>query len=88
VCVRPEDVHLSTGRDPGGSARNVLNGTVRSLRGDGPLRSIDVQGELRLRALVTPRAVEELGLHPGCPVVASFKAAAAHLLPSAAARSR
>lgn len=83
VCVRPEDVHLSRERGPGGSARNVMQARVQSVHSEGPFRCVALAGALPLRALVTPRAEEELALRPGTAVVASFKAASAHLLPAA-----
>jgi molybdopterin-binding protein len=82
VCVRPEDVHLSLFREHGTSARNVVPATVVRLRPEGPLRCVELEAAIPLRALVTPRAEEELALRPGLAVVASFKAAAAHLLQS------
>jgi molybdate transport system ATP-binding protein len=83
VCVRPEDILVSTGGNPASSARNVLQATIAGIRDEGPLRCIDMQGALAFRALITPRAEEELSLRPGRAVFASFKAAAAHLLPAA-----
>ncbi len=94
LCIRPEDVAVSlpppggrTGTggaasfEPPTSVRNHLPGVVRSI--------VPLEGQYRvtldcgflLVALVTKRAFVELALEEGRPVVAAFKATAAHLLP-------
>jgi molybdopterin-binding protein len=82
LCLRPEDVTLSTaGPEPGSSsARNHLTGRVLRVTASGPYVRVIVDCGFPLVALVTQRSVDELGLHDGAAVVAHFKATAAHLL--------
>jgi molybdate transport system ATP-binding protein len=80
--IRARDVALQREVLPS-SASNQLGGTVlRVLDRDGPYAAVEVAlrpeapaGE-RLWALVTKRSVHTLGLAPGQPVVAGFKAVA------------
>ena len=62
------------------SARNRLAGVVRQVIPVGPYHRVVLDCGVRLAAIVTRPAVEALGLAPGVPVVASFKATAAHLV--------
>ncbi len=57
------------------SARNQLQGTVRSITRGGAVANveIDVNGQ-RLVASVTVEAVDDLGLSEGAPVTALVKA--------------
>jgi molybdopterin-binding protein len=82
LCVRPEDVTLMhpTERGPLSSARNHLAGTIASLTPTSLHVRVVVDCGFALVAAVTARSVEDLGLAPGVPVVAVFKASAAHLL--------
>lgn len=59
-----------------GSARNRLPGTVREVRVDGLLAQVEilVTDPVRVVAVVTRDAVEELGLKPGSPATAVVKA--------------
>jgi molybdopterin-binding protein len=59
-----------------GSARNRLPGTVREVRVDGLLAQVEilVTDPVRVVAIVTRDAVEELGLKPGSPATAVVKA--------------
>jgi molybdopterin-binding protein len=59
-----------------GSARNRLPGTVREVRVDGLLAQVEilVTDPVRVVAIVTRDAVEELGLKPGSPATAIVKA--------------
>jgi len=81
LCVRPEDVTL-TARAGGGasSARNHLEGRIVRLAPSGPHVRVTIDCGFPLVALVTQRSVTEMGLGPGSPVTAHFKATAAHLL--------
>ena len=81
LCVRPEDVTL-TARAGGGasSARNHLEGRIVRLAQSGPHVRVTIDCGFPLVALVTQRSVTEMGLGPGSPVTAHFKATAAHLL--------
>jgi ABC-type molybdate transport system ATPase subunit len=58
------------------SARNVINGTVRSVVPRGALVEIAMAGQLGLVALVTPGALDVLGLTSGSPVWFVVKTAA------------
>jgi molybdopterin-binding protein len=57
------------------SARNRFHGTVREVKVDGLLAQVEilVTEPVRVVAIVTRDAVEELGLEPGSPVTAIVK---------------
>ena len=57
------------------SARNRFSGTVRSVEVDGLLAQVEilVTEPVRVVAIVTRDAVEELGLKPGAPATAIVK---------------
>ena len=57
------------------SARNRFSGTVRSVEIDGLLAQVEilVSEPVRVVAIVTRDAVEELGLKPGAPATAIVK---------------
>lgn len=81
VGLRPEDVVLEAGGpDHRTSAQNRLAGVVGQVAPLGALYRVMVDCGVRLAAIVTRPAVEALGLAPGVPLVASFKATAAHLV--------
>ena len=57
------------------SARNRLSGVVRSVEVDGVVALVEIEaGPFRVAAVITRDAVEELGLAPGVPAVATIKA--------------
>lgn len=57
------------------SARNRLAGVVRTVESDGVMALVEIEaGPYLLAAAITRDAVEELGLAPGVPVVATIKA--------------
>jgi molybdopterin-binding protein len=57
------------------SARNRLAGVVRSVEADGVVALVEIEaGPFRVAAVITRDAVEELGLAPGVPAVATIKA--------------
>jgi tungstate transport system ATP-binding protein len=84
ACVRPEHIVLAPlGRgEEAGSARNRLPATVVRLSAEGPGQPVrvDLDCGFPLVAYVTAASAEQLGLAPGVPVVASFKALALHLI--------
>jgi tungstate transport system ATP-binding protein len=82
VCVRPEDVGLVAPTDHAvaSSARNHLAGRVTALTPATAGVRVVVDVGFPLVAAVTRRSVDELGLAAGVPIVAVFKASAAHLL--------
>jgi molybdopterin-binding protein len=57
------------------SARNRVAGVVRSIETDRVMALVEIEaGPYVLAAAITRDAVEELGLRPGVPVVATIKA--------------
>jgi molybdopterin-binding protein len=57
------------------SARNRLPGIVRSVEADGVMALVEIEaGPFRVAAVITRDAVEELGLAPGVPAIATIKA--------------
>jgi ABC-type Fe3+/spermidine/putrescine transport system ATPase subunit len=85
VCVRPEEVVLSRagGEAEGAPAgANRLRATVREVRPLGATTDVHLDCGFPLVALLTRRGAEELELREGTAVLASFRAAAAHLIPA------
>lgn len=82
VAIRPEDVTLLAGGEPwpASSMRNRLEGVVRAVVASTPYVRVVVDCGFPLVAALTTRSVRELGLVPGTPVAAGFKASAAHLI--------
>jgi molybdopterin-binding protein len=82
LCLRPEDVTLAHPRERAmlSSARNHLSGMIVAVTPAASIVRVTVDCGFRVVASVTPRSVEDLGLAPGVPIVAVFKASAAHLL--------
>ena len=57
------------------SARNRMTGVVRSVEVDGVMALVEIEaGPFLLTAAITRDSVEELGLAPGVPAVATVKA--------------
>jgi molybdopterin-binding protein len=83
LCLRPEDVVVArlTEATPSTSARNHIAATVTRISPAGPHARVELNGGFPLVALITKQSLEELGLEPGTPVQATFKATAAHLIP-------
>lgn len=81
LAIRPEDVTLAHPAESAAlsSARNHLTGVVVRIAPGSPARVL-VDVGFPLVAAVTPRSVEELGLAPGVPITAIFKASAPHLI--------
>jgi molybdate transport system ATP-binding protein len=73
AVVHPRAVALHR-REPEGTPRNVLAGTVDHLDVEGDRVRVIVGGAVPVTAEVTPAAVSELGLRAGAPVWASVKA--------------
>ena len=80
VGVRPEHVSLSLHSDNTSSARNAFPGAVTKVIPRGPFFKVELDCGFFLAAFVTAQSLSELGLRPGCPVVASFKATSVHLI--------
>jgi tungstate transport system ATP-binding protein len=85
--------HPGPGDRPGSgsalsSARNRLPGRVSRITPSGPLVRVSVDCGVPLVALITRASADEMGLAVGRPVVATFKATAAHLIPLARDQER
>lgn len=78
--VRPEHVLLALHTDNATSARNAFPGTVTKVIPQGPFFRIELDCGFFLCAFVTAQSLSELGLGPGRPVMAAFKATAVHLI--------
>lgn len=85
LSFAPDAVSLHQDR-PGGSPRNVWRLEVSAIVLRGGLALVDLTGEVRMRAAITPAAVTELGVGVGDQVHASLKATSIRVmdrLPSA-----
>jgi molybdate transport system ATP-binding protein len=74
ATLRPMDVALHTWAPEGGSARNVVRGTIEAVVIEGERARVRLRGAPPLVAEVTLGSVERLGLREGTEVWASFKA--------------
>ena len=82
VCIRPDDVTLTPSPNLVSSARNRIAGNIDAIRPRGAVAEVTVRvGGAQLITLVTRASLMELGLAPGQPAVAQFKATAVHLIP-------
>ena len=82
VCIRPDDVTLTPSPNLVSSARNRISGNIDAIRPRGAVAEVTVRvGGAQLITLVTRASLLELGLAPGQPAVAQFKATAVHLIP-------
>ncbi|MBI2830832.1 MAG: ABC transporter ATP-binding protein [Chloroflexi bacterium] len=79
AMISPDDITLSLLREPS-SARNMYRGKVSELVPAGPLTRIKVDCGFPLRALVTRKSAEEMGLAAGREVHVSFKATAVRII--------
>lgn len=75
VGIRADDVILASGRPEGLSARNVLQGRVRSVEPRGGLFAVTVDCGVLLVSHVTGRGMEAVGLEAGGPAWAVVKTA-------------
>jgi molybdate transport system ATP-binding protein len=81
VIVHPWEVSLSMER-PSGSALNTLAGPVERITPVGNVVRVLVGTRPAIVADVTPESMKRMGLAPGVPVVASWKATGTRLIPS------
>ncbi len=80
AVLRSEDIIIS--KEPfHSSARHTLPGTVLSLISAGPFIRVTLDTGIRMIAMVTRTSCEELSLYPDCPVYATFKESAVHIIP-------
>jgi molybdate/tungstate transport system ATP-binding protein len=75
AVIRPEDIVLSLTHHPD-SARNHMEGRVVRLERLGPVTLVHLDVGRPLIASVTTASADEMGLHPGIPVIVAFKATA------------
>jgi molybdate/tungstate transport system ATP-binding protein len=75
AVIRPEDIVLSLTQHPD-SARNHMEGRVVRLERLGPVTLVHLDVGRPLIASVTTASADEMGLHPGVPVIVAFKATA------------
>jgi molybdopterin-binding protein len=79
VTLRSEDIIIS--HEPfRSSARHVLPATVMELISVGPFIRVVLDCNIRITAMVTRTSCEELRLHPGLLVYATFKESAVHVI--------
>jgi molybdate transport system ATP-binding protein len=83
VCIKGEDVSLSTDFNDTTTVRNQLPAIIRSLTPEGPLIRVVLDCGFDLTALITSPASEDLKLKVGTCVTAMIKAPAIHLIPRA-----
>jgi molybdate transport system ATP-binding protein len=81
AVVNPWEVSLSR-ESPDGSALNALRGPVRRISPVGNRARVSVESRPPVVAEVTDESVRHLGLAPGVPVIASWKATATKLVPA------
>jgi tungstate transport system ATP-binding protein len=81
VCLRPEDITLGPTADGAPtSARNHLPATVTRVTSAGAWARVEIDAGFPAVSLITRQSLEDLALAPGSAVVATFKAAAVHLI--------
>ena len=78
VLIRPEEITLTLSADHS-SARNTFGGKIISMSSSGPLARIILDCGFPVLALITQKSAYEMGVEPGKPVYASFKATALHV---------
>jgi len=81
IVVYPWEISLAA-EAPEGSALNAVPGSVRRVTPMGNRARVSVDGRPSIVAEITEESVRHLGLAPGVPVVASWKATATRLVPA------
>jgi molybdate transport system ATP-binding protein len=81
VCIRAEDVILTSRTENQSSARNRLAATIRCLTPEGPMTRVELDCGFSLIAWVTRQSVEDLALKPGAQGFALVKAPQIHVIP-------
>ncbi|MES0329179.1 MAG: ABC transporter ATP-binding protein, partial [Dehalococcoidales bacterium] len=79
ALIRPEEVMLAKQRGTS-SARNWLAGVITGVDMTATPARVNVDCGFPLVALVTRASLEEMGLKPGQPVYAGFKATGVHII--------
>lgn len=80
VCIRADDVMLTTEMLPSASARNRFSAVVVSVERDGPLVRLELDCGFPLKALLTPQAAAEMQIRPQTAVGVLIKAPHVHLI--------
>ena len=82
IGLRPEDVTLVPAEEMNSraSSRNSLVGPVSRIDAQGPTAYVTVDCPFPIRALITSRSLEELGIKVGSDVGVRFKATAVHVI--------
>jgi tungstate transport system ATP-binding protein len=81
LCIRPENVTVATGSSKEiSSARNVFSGVVKKIISSGAFYKVELDCGFPLVAYVTNHAREDLFMHEGMDLTASFKATAIHVI--------
>jgi tungstate transport system ATP-binding protein len=81
LCIRPENVTVSTGSSNEiTSARNVFSSVVKKIIPSGAFYKVELDCGFPLVTYVTNHAREDLSMHPGIDLTASFKATAIHVI--------
>ncbi|MCG6534609.1 MAG: ABC transporter ATP-binding protein [Syntrophales bacterium LBB04] len=81
LCIRPENVTVSTGSSKEiTSARNVFSSVVKRIIPSGAFYKVELDCGFHLVAYVTNLAREDLSMHEGMDLTASFKATAIHVI--------
>ncbi|MCU0847254.1 MAG: ABC transporter ATP-binding protein [Spirochaetes bacterium] len=81
ICLRPENVIVSTVRQKkGSSVRNSLDGSITDIIQTGPYYRIRMDCGIRLQSFVTPVSVARLRLSVGKRITSSFKATSVHVI--------
>ncbi len=80
LCIRPENVTLSTAVADRTSARNVFAASILRIIPKGLYYKIEMDCGFFLVAYVTRQSLDDLSLHAAQMVTASFKATAVHVI--------
>lgn len=81
LCVRPENVVLAIGKqDDGVSSRNAFQGRVMKVTPLGLYFRVHLDCGFPLTSYVTAHSLENLSIHEGKVLTASFKATAIHVI--------
>jgi molybdate transport system ATP-binding protein len=80
VVVYPWDVALSA-EEPSGSALNRLSGPVKRIAGVGNRIRVSLDSQPSIVAEITADSLSRMGVAPGRPLVASWKATGTRLVP-------
>ena len=81
LCIRPENVTVSTGSSKEiTSARNVFSSVVKRIIPSGAFYKVELDCGFPLVTYVTNHAREDLSMHEGMNLTASFKATAIHVI--------